>query len=128
MAAVLFLFLSLPKFNRDVEIPAVFVELPATNSTSAATTAPARHGGKIGSVLSAGGAKSIPFSALAPAWKPGMAAKAGAVTPSDDSEESWDMQKSGDIIAPKSSGAVVWVYKKTENVLGYPSVFTRNAI
>lgn len=119
-----FLFISLPKFTLPPQA-AVYVELP--EATSVAASADTKHGSTkmAGTVMRAGGAKSIPFSALAPSWKPTMN---GPSLGSANSEGSWGAQSSESIVKAKSSGAVAWVYKKTEQVLGYPMAFTKHEI
>jgi hypothetical protein len=120
------LFVSLPKFSPTPEY-AVYVDLPEPAAASIVETSSAKRGsGKLGgSVMKASGAKSIPLSALAPSWKPSMN---GPSLGSADSEDSWGTQSSESIVKPKSSAAMAWVYKKTDQVLGYPMAFTKHEI
>jgi hypothetical protein len=75
------------------------------------------------SVLGAGGLKSIPFSALAPSWSPLPGGGSVGTTNAESSSISSEA-----IVKPKSSGAMSWVYRKTEQVLGYPQPFIRHEI
>lgn len=118
LVAFFFLFkLSWPMRAPDPKEHAVYVDLTEP------TPGPAKRKiGKIpGSVLGAGGLKKIPFSALAPSWNPAGGASSGIIGASEATE-------SEAIVKPKASGAMSWVYRKTERVLGYPNEFIKHEI
>lgn len=137
-ALALLLFISWPNFRKSEDLAerAVFLDLPAEPQTAspAGTDATDKRSKSSKSrrsetVLGAGGGKSLPLSSLAPGWSSSvLSGNGGDGADQEEGENAWGMMKSRAIVAPKSSGAMVWVYNKSDRVLGYPGAFIKHGI